>query len=208
MMELSKKILDILEDNGFSYGEITEQNKECYIELSQFTPAGEDWCIAIWFDGNDESFIDSFREYVESFDVDEEAELYIGMRGKHGVPSSVRELVEDAEWKKGTLGKTLKNLEDIDVEEKDKSNMITLFVLDSVNDGDMPIVYVIPLEKQLEVEKLAKSIATDDFHEAEDKFEELLSQNGIDYEWLDRIYSVTNRHVDWIDDKVPRVIVG
>ena len=201
-MKLSKKILDVLENNGFNYGEITEQNEDYYIEINQDTPAGEDWIVTIWFDGDDESFINSFRKFVESFDIDEEVELWIESRGKNGVPSSVRELVEDAEWKKETLGKTLKDLEDID-----KDNRVTLFVLDSINDRNKPIIYVIPLDKQLEVEKLAKSIITENFDDAEYEFERLLRGNDIDFEWMGGIDSAINRQKDWIDDKIPRVIV-
>ena len=107
--------------------------------------------------------------------------------------------------KKETLGKTLKDLEDLDENEDD---IMTFFVLDSINDDDMPIVYVIPLKKQLEVEKLAKSIVTENFDDAEYEFERLLRRNGINSELIGIIDSVTNRQKDWIDDKVPRVIVG
>lgn len=36
------------------------------------------------------------REYAEDFDEDEHVELWVGGRGKRGVPETVRELVEDA----------------------------------------------------------------------------------------------------------------
>ena len=205
-MELNKKIVDVIEIYGFSYSAVVEQDDEYYIELYQDTPAGEDWHVTIWFDGNDNSFINSFREYVESFDVDEEVEIWIGSRGKNGVPNSISVLVKDAEWKKETLGKMLKDLEDLDENEDD---IMTFFVLDSVNDKDAPVVFFIPLNKQLEVENLAKTlVASEDFYEVECNFEKVLKENNIEYEWIGTICNTYNRQKDWIDDKFPRVIVG
>lgn len=210
-MKLSEKILEVLKNNGFSHGEIIEQTEEYCIELSQFTPAGEDWWVIIWFDGNDESFINSFRKYVESYDVDDEATLYIESRGKNGIPSSIRTLVEDAEWKEETLGETLKDLEDINFEENEdennnEDNVITLFVLDPADNKYLPVIYAIPLNKQLKVERLARTITEIDNFTNE--FENLLKQNNIEYEYLDIICASRNRQKDWIDDKIPRVIVG
>lgn len=37
------------------------------------------------------------RQYATGFDVDEHVELWIENRGKNGVPSTARELIEDAE---------------------------------------------------------------------------------------------------------------
>lgn len=205
-MELNKKIVDVIENNGFYYSAVVEQDNEFYIELYLDTPAGEDWHVIIWFNGSDNGFINSFRKYVEDFDVDEEAEIYIESRGKRGVPSSISVLVKDAEWKKETLGKMLKDLEDLDENEDD---IMTFFVLDSVNDKDAPVVFFIPLNKQLEVENLAKTlVASEDFYEVECNFEKVLKENNIEYEWIGTICNTYNRQKDWIDDKFPRVIVG
>lgn len=205
-MELNKKIVDVIENNGFCYDAVVEQDNEFYIELYRDTPAGEDWHVIIWFNGSDNGFINSFRKYVEDFDVDEEAEIYIESRGKRGVPSSISVLVKDAEWKKETLGKMLKDLEDLDENEDD---IMTFFVLDSVNDKDAPVVFFIPLNKQLEVENLAKTlVASEDFYEVECNFEKVLKENNIEYEWIGTICNTYNRQKDWIDDKLPRVIVG
>lgn len=205
-MELNKKIVDVIENNGFYYSAVVEQDNEFYIELYRDTPAGEDWHVIIWFNGSDNGFINSFRKYVEDFDVDEEAEIYIESRGKRGVPSSISVLVKDAEWKKETLGKMLKDLEDLDENEDD---IMTFFVLDSVNDKDAPVVFFIPLNKQLEVENLAKTlVASEDFYEVECNFEKVLKENNIEYEWIGTICNTYNRQKDWIDDKFPRVIVG
>lgn len=205
-MELNKKIIKVIENNGFGCHAVMEHDNKFYIELYQDTPAGEDWNVIIWFDGSDNDFINSFTRYSEIFDVDEEVEVLIESRGKHGVPSSISVLVKDAEWKKETLGKTLKDLEDID---KNEYDIMTFFVLDSVNDKTAPVVFFIPLNKQLEVENLAKTlVASEDFYKVECNFEKVLKENNIEYEWIGKIHDVVNRQKDWIDDKISRVIVG
>ena len=206
-MKLNEKIIEVIENNGFCYSAVMEHdNKFYYIELYQDTPAGEDWHVIIWFNGSNNGFINSFRRYSESFDVDEKIEVLVDSRGKYRVPSSISLLVKDTEWKKETLGKTLKDLDDLDENEDD---IMTFFVLDSVNDNDAPVVYLIPLNKQLEVENLARTLVVgEDFYEIECNFEELLEENNIKCEWIGKICDVVNRQKDWIDDKISRVIVG
>lgn len=205
-MKLNEKIIEAIENNGFCCSAVVEQDNGFYIELYQDTPAGEDWHVTIWFNGSDNEFINSFRKYAEDFDVDEEAEIWIKSRGEHGVPSSISLLVKDAEWKKEKLGLLLKDLEDLDENEDD---IMTFFVLDSVNDNDAPVVFFIPLNKQLEVENLAKTlVVSEDFYQIECSFEKLLKENNIKYEWVGKICDVVNRQKDWIDDNISRVIVG
>ena len=86
--------------------------------------------------------------------------------------------------------------------------MITLFILESVNDRYLPIVYAISLERQIEVERLAKTITIENIDNAADEFEKMLDKNNIKYEWIGRIFHIEDRQKDWIDDKIPRVIVG
>ena len=38
MKEFNEAIIKVLEDAGFNIGEITEQDGEYYVELSQYTP--------------------------------------------------------------------------------------------------------------------------------------------------------------------------
>ncbi len=106
-----KKIINILENNDFETGEITKQGDQYYMEISQYTPEGEDWNECIWFDGTDKGFIDSLEERIDNFDVDEEVEIWIDNRGRNGVPSSIKALIEDAEWKLETLKKAITGLE-------------------------------------------------------------------------------------------------
>lgn len=55
------------------------------------------------FDGTASDFVKKFCEAAENYDVDEEVELYVDMRGKNGVPSTVRELLDDMQEAKDTL---------------------------------------------------------------------------------------------------------
>lgn len=100
-MKLGKTLRLILKDHGFLVSDIDSSHiaSGYYVDISQITPAGEDWNLSIWFDGTDDGFITKFREYYISFDIDSAVELLIEFRGRNGVPSSIKVLVEDAEWK-------------------------------------------------------------------------------------------------------------
>lgn len=78
---------------------------ECYFddgisgwELSQCSPAGEDFSFAIMHNNDVSQAIKEIREYAYRFDVDEHVEMWIAARdvGVDGV-LGVCELVEDAE---------------------------------------------------------------------------------------------------------------
>lgn len=111
MIKLSNTIAEILEDNGFNYNEIEEQDEKYYIELNNNTPAGEDWWMTVWFDGTDKGFVDAVEEITTNFDIDEEVEIWIPSRGKNGVPSSISTLLHDAEWKLEQLESLLSDLQ-------------------------------------------------------------------------------------------------
>lgn len=64
------------------------------IEYSFYTPAGEDFCFVV----SKPNEHGELWDYANNFDVDEHVELWMDKRGKNGVPQTVRELVEDAEW--------------------------------------------------------------------------------------------------------------
>lgn len=134
MKEFNEAIIKVLEDAGFNIGEITEQDGEYYVELSQYTPAGEDWYVIIWFDGTDEDFIKSVRTCYNNFDVDDEVAPYIEMRGQRGVPNSISALLEDAKWKEQKLEELYDALEALDLEEaeddEEEEYTITLKVVD------------------------------------------------------------------------------
>ena len=57
MKNLSNEILDVIDKFDFVCSEVEEQDEEFYVELSQYTPAGEDWREIIWFNGTDVDFL-------------------------------------------------------------------------------------------------------------------------------------------------------
>ena len=97
MKHLNKKILDILEANDISVLSIEKQGKNHVSELEWFSPAGEDVIIVVWFNGTNHGFVDGFTKYAADFDPDDHAEMWVNSRGQNGVPSSIRELIEDAD---------------------------------------------------------------------------------------------------------------
>lgn len=75
------------------------------IELTKYSPAGEDLYIVI--DANDD-LAEQIQEYANDFDVDEHVKMWI-TSSSSGVPS-VRELLEDAEWIENDLQNLAKAL--------------------------------------------------------------------------------------------------
>lgn len=65
--------------------------------------AGQDIPTEIEFDGTAEDFVKEFCKAAENYDVDEKVALYVNMRGKNGVPDTVRELLDDCQEAKDTL---------------------------------------------------------------------------------------------------------
>lgn len=100
---LSKKTIEILENNDMHAYDRSEQHGEFVREIEFYSPEGEDVCECIFYDGTDEGFIREFKAHAVNFDADEHAEMWIEGRGKRGVPESVRDLITDAEWIKDTL---------------------------------------------------------------------------------------------------------
>lgn len=98
-VKLSQEVLNVLESHDFNISDVTEQDGEYYLEIGQYTPEGEDWSECIWFDGTAKNFVEAVQARAENFDIDEEVEPYISMRGQRGVPNSISDLVEDAKWK-------------------------------------------------------------------------------------------------------------
>lgn len=65
--------------------------------------AGQDIIVELSYNGTPDDFILEFSDHADSYDVDEEVELYVSMRGKNGVPETVRELLDDCQEAKDTL---------------------------------------------------------------------------------------------------------
>lgn len=103
------KITKVLENKDFDILFNERQDDDFVIEFGQYTPLGEDWNVCLFYDGTYNNFKNKLTEYSENFDIDEEAEIWIENRGKNGIPDSIKDLVEDAEWKQ----KQLKELSEV-----------------------------------------------------------------------------------------------
>ena len=118
-MKSFKKIKETLEEKGVKY---VIRPKEGYGLVEFWTDtAGQDIPTEFDFDGTPEGFVKEFVERAKSYDVDTEVELFAGMRGKEGVPDTIRELINDCQEAKDTLLDIAKALK------KDGAEMITEF---------------------------------------------------------------------------------
>ena len=86
----SEKLFAYIETLGWN----VYRDGDGYVELSQYSPAGEDFS----FTGSENNLIEDVKDYAESFDSEAHAAMWYdaGQRGVHGVPS-LHELVEDAD---------------------------------------------------------------------------------------------------------------
>lgn len=96
-----KRILEKTEELGWRREIYIEpgQSSRTYVELGKYSPAGEDFSMVIDFDADNqvETFLKDLWDQAENFDVDDHVELWVPKRGKGGCPSTIRELMEDAE---------------------------------------------------------------------------------------------------------------
>ena len=98
MKPLSKEIIEVIEKEGFSVQVCKQQNGYC-ADLNQSTPLGEDWWVGIVFDKTEKDFVSEVGIYYMGFDPEDEAAFYVDSRGKNGVPNSIRDLLDDQDWK-------------------------------------------------------------------------------------------------------------
>lgn len=151
MNNLNGKVLEVIEENGFGYSEIKEQDGQFYVELNQYTPEGEDWHETIWFDGTDADFVKALRNRIKNFNIDEEVEKWIPSRGKNGVPEKISDLIKDAEWKLEELRDLCYELESVILEKKikveitmEKRQRVSMIIevtpaeLEQLKNGDNP----------------------------------------------------------------------
>ena len=97
---LWESIYDTLE----TYGRHNIDDNSATFEFWTDT-AGQDVVVEFDFDGTGADFINKFVDYAESYDPDEEVEIYVssGMLGQRGVPSSIRTILADCDEAKDTL---------------------------------------------------------------------------------------------------------
>ncbi len=111
-MKTFEQIKHLLESCDWQIASTSKHNGETCNELESYSPEGEDLIVTIWHDGTPAGFIKAFQEYAEDFDADEHAEMWIESRGKNGVPESIRDLLNDADWIKNNLIETARILAD------------------------------------------------------------------------------------------------
>ena len=88
-MKAYKEYLKVIEDCGWKVNVMSGE-----IEIENWSPAGED---LVEYLRKDIDISVQVSEIAANFDVDEHVELWIEARGTRGVPSSISELVKDAE---------------------------------------------------------------------------------------------------------------
>mgnify|MGYP001113306904 CR=1 FL=1 len=87
-IDVSETLTDICENLGW-WLNIYDTD----IEIGQSSPLGEDFFFTV----SKENFANNIISYAEDFDADEHAEMWVDCRGKRGVPSSIRDLIDDAD---------------------------------------------------------------------------------------------------------------
>lgn len=93
---MTKRQREIIEGMGWTISDTTFGVKTGY-ELSQDSPAGEDFSFAVEAETPDE-LVESVQEYALDFDPDDHIEMWVEARrsGRGGIPP-IRQLVKDAD---------------------------------------------------------------------------------------------------------------
>lgn len=110
MKEKFQKFIQLAEDDDWSvYVSLHKSTNEIDMEIGKYSPADQDFYISISFkDNEDVSFSEELQGYVDSYDPEEEAELwseesgeYVDGKpvrvGKNGAPEDWDDLVADME---------------------------------------------------------------------------------------------------------------
>ena len=111
---MDEELLKVIEAEGWSVCPSIQDGKHI-VEISVFSPAGEDFCPTIWYgDGSTQEFVEELGKYIDGYDVDEETYLWLGPdgHGKNGAPYHIKDLLADKEWclsEMETLYEKLKN---------------------------------------------------------------------------------------------------
>jgi uncharacterized protein YwqG len=106
-----EEIYDVLDNMNVKYDtNYCGSETEGLIEFWTNT-ADQDIPTEFDYDGTPEDFVKQFIERAENYDIDEEVEVYVNMRGKNGIPNTVRELINDCQEAKDTLMEIAKKLQ-------------------------------------------------------------------------------------------------
>lgn len=102
-----ERICNLLDELG-----IKNEIEENFALIEFWTDtSGQDIPVEIDFDGTVDDLVNKFSMYAENYNVDEEVEIYAPMRGTNGVPTSIRELLNDCQEAKDTLMDIAKKME-------------------------------------------------------------------------------------------------
>ena len=114
MKEFDKweKVYDVLDELSVRYDtNYCGSETQAIIEFWTDT-ANQDIPTEFDYNGTPEDFVTQFVEAAERYDVDTEVELYVGTRGRNGVPNTVRELLDDCQEANDTLMEIARRLQE------------------------------------------------------------------------------------------------
>ena len=100
--ELEKRVEEALAESDFTFT-VEDDGPNHYVLFRASSPAGEDVCLEETWSKADfpELTMADLVVFVENeanhYNADEHAELWIETRGSNGVPSTIRDLLDDAE---------------------------------------------------------------------------------------------------------------
>lgn len=97
--QLQKSVKEILDKHNWSYN-LEKIPKVGYVlHVEWYSPLGENMCDDIELPDyfTIEDIYDAFYRKYDEYDAEEHAELWIEHRGQNGTPSSIRDLLDDAD---------------------------------------------------------------------------------------------------------------
>jgi len=121
---ITQRLIETMEENEWTVTQYIDGS----IDLEKYSPAGEDFIVSFCdYDTVDNAtFIDALSNYVDGFDPEEHAAGWYGKN--NGEPSSLRDLLDDAEYiKNDMLMPLLKALEETAEFNPDDQNEIQMY---------------------------------------------------------------------------------
>ena len=106
-MKIHPKYEDVLESYDWRVCDYTGDGR---VEIENYSPAGEDLVVCVEI----ENFPESVDEYARNFDPDEHATMWVEHRGEGGCPSSIREIIDDADAIKEMLSELAEKLAEVE----------------------------------------------------------------------------------------------
>lgn len=98
-MKIKKEIRRTIEQIRELGWSVSMEENSTYVELSKYSPAGQDFFFTIDTENDRDRFIDNIYNYYENFDVSYETYLWLDEsgHGKNGAPYDMKDLYEDME---------------------------------------------------------------------------------------------------------------